>query len=481
MKTLLSVLAFAAAAAAASAQTAALPSLNNQKVDGYKGIWYTQGEFYEHGDKYSGGLATYTAKHIPLAVYSPEAQKTFFVYGGIAEDRTPAAAAAIGAAARSVGQYLLCMAGCFDHKDGTVSKPTVVHDKGGVFDPHDNPTIAIGADGYVWVFVCGRSNRRPGFIYKSRQPFSVDAFDRVHEQLMAYAQPKYVEGEGFLNLFTRYDGLRLLYFSTSPDGRAWSKHRLLAAIKRPQDKAAGHYQISGQSGKKIAFFFNWHPDGRVDRRTNIYYLQTTDFGKTWTSAGGKPIATPVTEVGGDALAREFFSKGQNVYIKDIAFDAHDNPIALFLYGKGHEPGPPNGLKTWGVIRWNGTEWESHDITTSDHNYDTGSLWVTDGKWMVVAPTDPGPQPWATGGEIVIWESTDKGKTWTRGRQVTKDSPRNHGYVRKAVGGVDPFLYFWADGDPRQLSPSLLYFGDSKGDVWQLPYTMTSDRQKPQKR
>ena len=55
---------------------------DNQKIDGYKGIWFTLGQFSEYGDKYSGGLGTYTAKHRPLAIYAPEVKKTFFVYGG---------------------------------------------------------------------------------------------------------------------------------------------------------------------------------------------------------------------------------------------------------------------------------------------------------------------------------------------------------------------------------------------------------------
>ena len=54
----------------------------NLKTDGYKGIWFTLGQFSEYGDKYSGGLGTYTANHIPIAIYSPEVKKTFFVYGG---------------------------------------------------------------------------------------------------------------------------------------------------------------------------------------------------------------------------------------------------------------------------------------------------------------------------------------------------------------------------------------------------------------
>jgi hypothetical protein len=100
---------------------------------------------------------------------------------------------------------------------------------------------------------------------------------------------------------------------------------------------------------------------------------------------------------------------------------------------------------------------------------------------VVAPTENTPQPWGGGGEVVQWKSTDKGKTWTRAKQLTHDSPRNHNYIRKVVNGHDPFYYFWADGDPGKLSKSQLYFGDTQGNVWELPYTMTKEAEKPVKR
>jgi hypothetical protein len=54
-----------------------------------------------------------------------------------------------------------------------VPRPTIVHDKKGVNDPHDNGAIAIDGAGYVWVFVSGRARARPGFIYRSTEPFSV--------------------------------------------------------------------------------------------------------------------------------------------------------------------------------------------------------------------------------------------------------------------------------------------------------------------
>ncbi len=449
------------------------PVLDNKKVDGYKGMWFTLGQFSEYGDKYSGGLATYTAKHIPLAIYAPEVRKTFFVYGGTTEDRKSDADKPTYTK-KDWGTYLLCMAGCYDHSTNTVSRPTVVYDKKGVFDPHDNPALSMDKDGYLWVFVSGRNLSRPGFIYKSREPYSVEAFDCIVEDEMTYPQPKYVKEKGFLNLFTKYTGTRLLYFNTSKDGIQWSDHTQLAAIKREGDKNSGHYQISGQWNEKIAFFFNWHPEGNVDLRTNIYYMQTTDFGQTWTTVSGLPVTVPVTDPHTPLLVEEFFSKGQNVYIKDIGFDEKGNPIALYITGKGHQPGPQNGLKEWYIIYWNGAAWENHRITTSDHNYDTGSIWIEQGRWFVIAPTEHGPQPWGGGGELVLWESTDKGKNWQKKKQITQNSPRNHNYVRKVLNGTDPFLYFWADGNPDNFSKSWLYFGDSKGNVYPFPYEMTED-------
>ena len=82
-------------------------SAQNAKADGYKGIWFTLGQFSEYGDKYSGGLGTYTANHIPIAIYSPEVKKTFFVYGGTtAKDQ----------------RHLLIMISYFDHMKKVSSK-----------------------------------------------------------------------------------------------------------------------------------------------------------------------------------------------------------------------------------------------------------------------------------------------------------------------------------------------------------------------
>ena len=189
-------------------------SLNNTKIDGYRAIWFELGQKYAGGDKYSGPLGTYTAKHVPLAIYAEEVDKTFFVYGGTKDVKS---------------RHLLCMIGTFDHSTGKVSKPTVVYDKLGVDDPHDNPSIMLGDSGYLWVFISGRGRNRPGFKYRSTQPYSTESFIQISEEEMTYPQP-WKTDQGYIHLFTKYTGIRQLYFETSQDGINWTEDMQLAAI-----------------------------------------------------------------------------------------------------------------------------------------------------------------------------------------------------------------------------------------------------------
>src|SRR5690606_38109107 len=88
---------------------------------------------------------------------------------------------------------------------------------------------------------------------------------------------------GYFHFFTKYTGVRQLYFETSADGIHWSVDKQLAAIPVKTGEQSGHYQTSNVfKGKKLGTFFNRHPQGNVDKRTDLYYVQTEDFGLTWT-------------------------------------------------------------------------------------------------------------------------------------------------------------------------------------------------------
>ncbi len=440
------------------------PPLDNRKIDGYRGIWFALEQYSEYGDKYSGGLGTYTAKHRPLAIYSPEAEKTFFVYGGTTQVDE---------------KRLLCMISCYDHRTHSVPQPTVVVDKLEVIDPHDDPSLAIDKDGYLWVFVSGRAKKRPGFKYRSDRPYSIESFTKITEEEMTYPQPLWDDREGFFHFFTKYTGVRELYYEMSADGVIWSDDVKLAGIVEPGATKSGHYQVSGQRDGFICTFFNRHPDGVVDKRTDLYYAQTKDRGKTWMTIDGDRLELPLTMVDSGARAIDYSSQGKNVYLKDLNFDRDGNPLCLYVTSKGHEPGPQNGPREWRIARFEGGEWKTNLVCRSDHNYDMGSLYVDGSQWMVIAPTDTGPQPHQAGGEVVRWTSEDSGKTWKRTAPITRDSPRNHNYARRPVNARDPFYSFWADGDPTGFSESRLYFSNSDGSrVFELPYYMNGVSEMP---
>ncbi|MGV3503707.1 MAG: BNR-4 repeat-containing protein [Adhaeribacter sp.] len=431
----------------------------NPKGAGYKGIWFTLGQFSAYGDKYSGGLGTYTANHIPVAIYAPKVKKTFFVYGGTT---------------RAQDKHLLIMLSYYDHRRGLVPRPVVVYDKLGVNDPHDNASLSIDEQGIIWVFVSGRNTSRPGLIFKSRQPYAIDHFDKVYEGDMTYPQPWWLPGKGFLFMFTRYTKGRELYFATSPDGHHWQPARKLAGM-------GGHYQLSNQHQGKVVSVFNYHPGGNVDKRTNIYLVQTKDQGQTWQTITGKPVSLPLSDPRHEALVKDYEAEGKLVYLNDLSFDEQGNPVILAVISRHHAPGPQGDPREWVLIRWHQDRWHFTAISTSTHNYDMGSLYIQGKNWQIVGPTQAGPQPAGTGGEMALWASKDEGWHWQQKQLITRNSPRNHAYARRPLAVHPDFYAFWADGHADTFSESHLYFTNKKGNkVWVLPYQMDQEFARPQR-
>lgn len=444
----------------------------NVRDTGYRGIWYmNQPSHDKYVYKYSGGLGTYCAKHQPFAVYCMKVEKTFFCYGG---------------ATREDNRHLLHMVSFFDHRTGMVPRPTVLLDKM-TDDAHDNPVISVDQKGYIWIFSTAHGTNRPAYIHRSRKPYDIDEFelvrattiedsDRVPITNFSYMQPWSIREKGFLAFFTRYNypAARTIFCMSSPDGEAWSASKRLAVF------CEGHYQISGFFENIAGATFNYHPRGKgVNWRTNLYYLETTDFGGSFRTAGGQKLTLPLKSPDNPALINDYSSKGLNVYLKDINFDQQGQPVILFLTSRGYEAGPENAPRTWTTARWTGKEWEINPAMKSDNNYDTGSLYLEpDGTWRIIGPTETGPQPYNPGGEIAMWVSGDRGKSWKKLRQLTQNSSLNHTYVRRPVNAHPDFYALWADGHGRKPSESNLYFCDKEGRVYRLPREMKEKWARP---
>ncbi len=461
----------------------------NAKDTGYRGIWYMNQPLQnEYRFKYSGGMAVFCAKHKPFAVYCPEVRKTFFCYGGTSADSYLQHDLTASSDAQDTSGVLLHMVSYYDHTTGQVPRPTILLDKR-TKDAHDNPVIAVDDKGYLWIFSTSHGTARPSYIHRSKQPYHIDEFERVPATKIekgrevpmsnfSYMQPWFLRGQGFVAFFTRYNypAARTACFMTSSDGVHWSEWQKLAAIDQ------GHYQISAANERKAATALDYHPRGRgLNWRTNLYYIETTDAGRSWRSASGASITLPLTQPQNAALVHDYEKEGLLVYLKDMRFDESDRPVILFILSKGFESGPENGPRTWTTARWMGSAWEIRPVTTSGNNYDTGSLYLEeDGTWRIIAPTELGPQPYNPGGEMVVWTSNDRGATWRKAHQLTTGSSLNHNYARRPVNAHDNFYAFWADGHGREPSASSLYFCTKAGQVYRLPGRMTEEFAQPEK-
>jgi hypothetical protein len=420
--------------------------------------------------KYSGGFGTYPQQHVPIAVHVASQRKTFFVYGGSAGNVSET---------KDELQHLVSY---YDHATGTVPRPVRILQKR-TEDAHDNPTLSIDAAGHLFVFSSAHGASRPSYIWRSKKPHDIAEWELVEKTNFSYTQPWYLpQSKRFLFLHTLYkNGQRTLNWKSSPDGRTWTASALIAHIEM------GDYQISFRDGDtdRVATAFDLHPSsGRpgtgLNYRTNLYYLETRDAGVTWTTAAGRPVTLPLTQSDNPALVRDYRAENLNVYLKDLAFTAEGYPVIMYLTSKGYDPGPKSGPFQWHTARWTGREWVIRPFAPSDHNYDHGSLYIeADGKWRVIAPMAPGPQPYGTGGEMEMWTSRDQGATWTKVKALTANSRHNHTYARRPVNAHPDFYALWADGSALAPTPSSLYFATKDGKVFRLPTQMTTPTAKPE--
>src|SRR5690606_17125183 len=110
-----------------------------------------------------------------------------------------------------------------------------------------------------------------------------------------------------------------------------------------------------------------HPNGVVDRRTDIYYVESSDMGETWTTIDGTELSPPLMEVENPARVIDYASQGLNVYLKDMGFDADGHPVLLYVTSPGHEPGAPTDPGHFCEVHWDGKAWQSSQICGTDHN------------------------------------------------------------------------------------------------------------------
>ena len=429
---------------------------------GYRPAWGSAGKKdIGFGRKYSGSFGTYCAKHRPMAIYDAESNRTFFSYGGM----------------HPVTGHLTINVGYFDHETGEVPAPTEVFYIADWRDPHNNPSIGMDGTGRLWVFASGRDRRRNGYRFFSDEPRSIDSFTLDDSYDFKYPQVWWHAGQGFTLLMTRYTAGRELYVQTSDESvTQWSAPKKMVGF-------GGHYELTTLVGDELFSAYNWHRNGKkckTNCRTNLYFIRSKDRGATWTTADGTELELPINAADNPSLVHDYVADDLLVYLKDITVDGDNNPVVLYLVSPQSEAGPPERPRTLMTAHYRPDKgWATREVTTTDHNYDHGSIWVDGHTWWVLAPTGAGAFPHYAGGTGELWKSNDGGASWAKERTLAAEPEAHQNYFRKVEGAKAPFAAIWSSGDPRARSEGTLQFlADREGPALVLPRELTAASVKP---
>ncbi|MDA0746091.1 MAG: BNR-4 repeat-containing protein [bacterium] len=417
------------------------------EVDDYRGVWYSCGTANVLPGKkyvYSGPMASYSAWHRPMAVYAAEVRKTFFVYGN------PENAPAIG---------------YYDHKEKAFSRPVILGSNPDM-DAHRNPTIQIDEDGYIYVFYGAHGH--PTKTLRSAKPFDISTWDTradISDPKTSYPEPfQLLPGEMFVS-YRQDPGWRCRW--SSDGAKTWSDPLDVVAFEGCAIYAMtigdmGTYpravhlvwsRLGGGTEEEIRTKHLWA------RRYHLYYARSEDGGRTWLRSDGTPYELPITE---DSAEKLYDCGERGVWLKDIQVDAQGSPNVLFLDGDPH-----TYVSQWKLARFTGGGWQFSDIAESDHMYDDGALVIlAEDDFRVYGPVTAS-QPVEDGGEIEVYQSRDKGRTWEHTASLTSGSEYSHNNVKGVFNpGADSgeFRMFWSYGDSLWPAASeevrMFYYGEN---------------------
>ncbi len=540
--------------------------------------------------KYSGALGTYTAFHYPIAIESNAKQDgnnkgryTFFVYSGAllaydddigseyigttaggGETTNPSHFLNGGDKSPALGIYVAR----YDNQTQEVSKPLLVHAKN-TDDPHDNAVINRDDDDNLYIFVSGRNNKRGAFFYKlspgqgssvhsafndsnweitdlgiKNINFATDPAVYINPNKPTYVVNDYA-GMTYPKLFwTGNNSFRLLFnvycnaysyvscYNNKQTRQLWTAKldtsgnftdiKMISAV-------GGHYAVANSTpdGKGIMIAFNKHPNGDVDKRTNMHVLYSLDAGDTWYRPNGD-IENNLPYVNeGDLDAAEvvnYDSKNPSryVYVKDLHLAGSNNPSSLddlkpaILFVRSIARTPLLDVDNDGngdfdehqmniTFRDNGN-WYTREITDLiDHNFSSGSLyWLSNNKYRVFYPgiSDQagsfasGYTNALAGGVFSHVDVTFVGNQISNNNHKIwpQKEPRVAGYltglcelnyIRTVHHGStgNPFTAVMAAANPQRFEPMLspldlpaapMYVTNPSGTLTRLPLRVTSD-------
>ena len=360
----------------------------------------------------------------PCLIYSAKTQKSYGAY-------------AIGGAISCIFSY--------DHITGEIDSQTLA----GTFlidDSHGSPSIAIDSQGYIYVV---HSGHQSDVIYwqKTATPWDIHSFGGDNEVSCAgwkftYSMV-YIDEDDYVHLFTR---LQTAGFTETKwadfvyDGSTWAAPVII--VDQMGDSAAYSYVMFDADRQVFHFIWSYY-DG--SKRTDLYYLKSTDKGETWTESDGTPYTLPVNKTTCEKLI-DSDDGWSNASWAECRFDSNGYPLYVWNYKDDTNAG------FW-FIRWTGSAW-STPVKICNVRSSTSYTWgattmafnavalrvVSDSDYRAYCIVSTST---ARGGQLKEYRSINQGATWTlvqtiamdRAAQIVSDSaPSTDGKALLLISG-----------------------------------------------
>ncbi len=400
----------------------------------YKGNW-----FQDLVTNYHGPMTTYTDRHRPMGIFIPSERKTFFVFG-------------------SADQY--AEIGEYNHLTKSFSNPVKIGFIGE--DAHKNPSIFIDDNGYIYVFY--GSHNTTLYTRRSVYPYNIYSWEAAGSipghtypqswQLKSNEIIHFYRGTdrrghyriSYDNASTWGDPVRWIDFGGA-DGANWTYAMTIAE--------------NGTYPRTVHATWTIREGAGLPRR-NVYYARSEDGGSTWRKSDGTLYSLPIT----GANAEKILDSGTNeVQSSDLQVDSQGNVYALYTEGYQNNC-------IWKILRLTRAtqQWSTFNVGAScDHQFDIGALIIKDDNdFRLYLPSVP-VQPGEDGGDIEEWQSTNKGSTWTKRKDITSGSIYSHNFIRSIHNSDSDFRAFWGYADSSPNAPdrsSVLYYYGSNSPVAQ---------------
>lgn len=392
--------------------------------------WY----MYGADPKWYGSPAgTFFTSTRPQAIrFSGTHNRTYFVYGGN-------------------GNPLTSRINYYDHDSSTFGTAVTVANNPAGLDAHGNPSLAIDASGYLYVF--NGSETSAFLVLKSTNPEDISAWDapvQISATAEEYPQPLWVGAT--LYLFFRHTVSESPYIKSfgyklsTDSGATWSAYTEIVRFAAPTNIYAVVNKGTDNSVHIAWSVYRYASGADLDFK-NVFYTYTTDF-ITWRKRGGTGLTLPMTGVTSDLV---YASGAEDDWVLDLGLDSNNNPIILSIIGTRDAVDDNRGTFAFYLHKYSSGWGRALIAIGADHLFDRGTLHIVDDNNIRAYLTLGGAYK-DDGGEIQEYRSVDGGATWEYYQNITNNTGSQNNYPKLVVNALSTFELLFGQGN---VAPALL--------------------------